>query len=169
MDIKYKDQNLKIQFDSSVVNVIISDLSLEVDFGEKRLSSPGEYEINGVHLEIMTNEGFGFDKVAICNVSTKNNKKVTVVKNTKKLDKDNLAILSNSDIIICELDFALQNNSLFSKFNPSYVLGLSSQDRNDEFQKIFSVDSSNIVDSMKIDDKSLNDDSEHTTKFILLK
>lgn len=169
MEIKYKDSNLKIQFENSVINIKIGEDFLEAEFGERNFLTPGEYEINGVHLEMMTNEGFQFDKAAICNISTKSNKKITVINNIKKLDKDNLAILSNSDVIICGVEFALQNNSVFSKFNPFYVVGLNAESKNEEFLKIFSVDSSNISDSAKIDDKSINSEVDYTTKYILLK
>lgn len=169
MEIKFKDKTCKLKVES--VNIefqIHDDSSFTLVSSERKLNSPGEYEFEGLHTELATSQGLDFKKIYIANILTTSNRSISFVSSRLKLGKDNMAMLANSDVIIANTEFIINNESSFGKFNPFYVVGLGAKD-DERFIKLFSIDTSSINNLIKIDEKSFSQDSDYITKYILIK
>lgn len=168
MEIKFKDNSCKLAVENVNIEFQINeDLSFTLVSLDKKLNSPGEYEFEGLHTELVTSQGMDFKKIYIANILTKNNRNICFVSMVNKLEKDNMAILANSDIIIASTEFIVNNENSFAKLNPFYVVAFGTKAA-EKYIKLFSIDNSSISNSTKIDEKSLSQDSDYITKYILI-
>lgn len=169
MEIKFKDNLCKLLVENVNIEFQINeDLSFTLVSSDKKFHSPGEYEFDGLHAELLTVKGMDFKKIYIANILTKNNSNVCFVSLVNRLEKDNIAILSNSDIIIAKTEFVVNNENSFGKLNPFYVVAFG-ENAHEKYIKLFSVGPSEISSTTKIDEKKLIPDSDYITKYILIK
>lgn len=170
MEIKIKDQICSVVFENIAVDFKINeDASFVVESENRIINSPGEYEFNGLHSEFASLPGLDFQKIHLGTILTNSNKKVAFVSLEDKVDKNFMTMLANSDIFIARTTFIINNESIFAKLSPFYVVGIGGSDVDEKYKKLFSVDTNQGNKSLKIDEKVLNQDSDYITNFLLVK
>ena len=135
----------------------------------KLITTPGEYEISDVLISVY-NDDTDLDKPGVVVIDTDENIKVVYVsKSVEKINKNILEIMSNTDVLIMQLNkenASLQIDKL-NQIEPSIFIPLVDTEDEEFVTKQIGMGEIERVKSLNISQKDFTEESSDTKLYIL--